>query len=267
MNTGDLIFTTVIQPTGNASTVGELLSEDVLRHAIEQAQGKTILVNEDFNKNAIVGVASQFKEIPGIGFTIGGRILKSEFINGARQVEEFELRDVAQSFDFKTPGYARIPEYVSSTVVAVEFAKMGRKTTVCLITIDNSFEIVGTSACVDPEKFDEETGRKWAWKDALNKLEELDGFLRRSAPRELVMPSLSPEQMEELKEALIEARREELHNNLGPAPWLVHLKDEEPDEGVKADGAAEDWESPDTSNWVDGMVSARDSHSDGDADA
>lgn len=61
-------------------------------------------------------------------------------------------------------------------VSKVEFGKMGKKTTACLITLENGFEIVGTSACVRPEDFDPEIGKYYALVDALRKLGENVGF-------------------------------------------------------------------------------------------
>lgn len=63
-------------------------------------------------------------------------------------------------------------------VVSQEYQIMGKKTTVCLLTAKNGFEIVGTSACVDPKNFNEEIGRFYALKDALDKLDEVVGFYR-----------------------------------------------------------------------------------------
>lgn len=63
-------------------------------------------------------------------------------------------------------------------IVKEEFLRIGKKTTVCLLTIDNGFEVLGTSHCVNPKHFDEEVGREWAKKDAMDKVEMLDGFVR-----------------------------------------------------------------------------------------
>lgn len=54
--------------------------------------------------------------------------------------------------------------------------KLGHKTTVCMLTLKNGFEIVGTSACINPEEYDYNLGHKYALVDALNKLDELSGF-------------------------------------------------------------------------------------------
>lgn len=60
----------------------------------------------------------------------------------------------------------------------IEFKKIGVKTTVCLLTLGNGFEIVGTSACVDPAAFNSDIGNHFALVDAIHKLDELAGFYR-----------------------------------------------------------------------------------------
>ena len=63
----------------------------------------------------------------------------------------------------------------------VEFDKVGKKTTYCLLIVKKGFEVVGTSACVDPANFVVELGQKYALKAALKKLDELQGFYRQLA--------------------------------------------------------------------------------------
>lgn len=65
-------------------------------------------------------------------------------------------------------------EYVTS----VTFHKLGHKTTVAFLTMNNGFELVGTSACVNPDDFSEPIGQHFALVDALNELDGLVGFLR-----------------------------------------------------------------------------------------
>jgi len=58
--------------------------------------------------------------------------------------------------------YTRIPD---STV------------TICNITLENGFSVRGESACIDPANFDEWTGADLAFKDAFEKLWQLEGYL------------------------------------------------------------------------------------------
>lgn len=65
-------------------------------------------------------------------------------------------------------------------VSGVTFHKLGNKTTVALLTANNGFEIVGTSACVNPADFNESIGQHFALVDALNILDGFVGFARQS---------------------------------------------------------------------------------------
>jgi hypothetical protein len=61
-------------------------------------------------------------------------------------------------------------------IAKTEYRKMGEKTTICLIKLDNGFEIVGTSACVDPENYKKEIGEELAYNNAIKKLEEFEAY-------------------------------------------------------------------------------------------
>lgn len=65
-----------------------------------------------------------------------------------------------------------------SYVENAEAYKLGQKTTVVILTLHNGFELVGTSACVNPADFNEEIGSHYALVDALDKLDGFAGFLR-----------------------------------------------------------------------------------------
>ena len=50
-------------------------------------------------------------------------------------------------------------------------------TTVCQLHMENGYVILGTSACVDPAKFNKALGEKYAYEDAINKAWPLEGYL------------------------------------------------------------------------------------------
>lgn len=50
-------------------------------------------------------------------------------------------------------------------------------TTVCQLFMENGYVVLGTSACVDPAKFNKATGEKFAYEDAINKCWPLEGYL------------------------------------------------------------------------------------------
>lgn len=60
-------------------------------------------------------------------------------------------------------------EDVEHNIKSCCFAKLGHKTTVCVIIMANGFEVVGSSACVDPEQYDQHTGQQYAYEDAFDK--------------------------------------------------------------------------------------------------
>ena len=54
--------------------------------------------------------------------------------------------------------------------------RIGNKTTCVVLVLKNGFEVVGTSACVDPAKYDHEIGKSFARKRAVDKIWELEGY-------------------------------------------------------------------------------------------
>jgi hypothetical protein len=78
--------------------------------------------------------------------------------------------------ELKLTGYQT--ELYRGFVESVTFHKVGKKTTVALLTVDNGFEIVGTSACVNPDDFNEKIGNHYALANALDKLDSFVGFAK-----------------------------------------------------------------------------------------
>lgn len=66
---------------------------------------------------------------------------------------------------------------IADLISEVQYMRVGRKTTICLITLDNGYEIVGTSACVNPNEYDYELGKKYAKEDAVSKMSDIEGFI------------------------------------------------------------------------------------------
>jgi hypothetical protein len=50
-------------------------------------------------------------------------------------------------------------------------------TTICQLFMENGYVILGTSACIDPAKFNKALGEKYAYEDAINKAWPLEGYL------------------------------------------------------------------------------------------
>lgn len=68
------------------------------------------------------------------------------------------------------------PEYIEDCIESEEVLTIGKKTTVVLLTLKSGFEVIGTSACVDPSQYDVEVGKSFARKRALDKVWELEGY-------------------------------------------------------------------------------------------
>lgn len=71
-------------------------------------------------------------------------------------------------------------EYIDGrieSIEGVEFSKISDTMTLCQILLDNGYQVIGTSACVHPENYNQEIGEKLAYEDAFKKLWPLFGFL------------------------------------------------------------------------------------------
>jgi hypothetical protein len=53
----------------------------------------------------------------------------------------------------------------------------GSQLTICCLTLKNGFTVTGESACVSPENFDRDIGRKVAYENAVHKIWALEGYL------------------------------------------------------------------------------------------
>jgi hypothetical protein len=61
-------------------------------------------------------------------------------------------------------------------VMSEAYAVLGKKTTVCVLTLENGFEVVGTSSPARQGDFDIFVGRESAKQDALRKVGEFTAF-------------------------------------------------------------------------------------------
>ena len=57
-----------------------------------------------------------------------------------------------------------------------EFLKVGKKTTICLMTLKNGFEILTSSSCVNPDDYDQEIGERISYRKALEKLSDTQWY-------------------------------------------------------------------------------------------
>jgi len=67
---------------------------------------------------------------------------------------------------------------ILAKVVNTEYHLLpGTTTTICHITLQNGFIILGQSACVDPGEYNQALGEKYAFEDAIDKIWQLEGYL------------------------------------------------------------------------------------------
>lgn len=76
-----------------------------------------------------------------------------------------------------TRGPRLTPDDIDRVIVRSEYHVFAPTTTVCCITLINGYTVIGQSACVSPENFNEGIGREIAFKDARQKIWALEGYL------------------------------------------------------------------------------------------
>lgn len=79
-----------------------------------------------------------------------------------------------------SPGPRLTEQDINDAVRGLQYYVFPHTTvTACCLTLQNGYNVIGTSACVSLENFDEGIGRALAYKDALRKVWELEGYLLR----------------------------------------------------------------------------------------
>lgn len=69
------------------------------------------------------------------------------------------------------------PEILESKIKEVQYHQFdGTTVTVCCMTLENGFNVIGESACISPAYFDDEIGKKVARENAFEQLWKLYGF-------------------------------------------------------------------------------------------
>lgn len=72
------------------------------------------------------------------------------------------------------------PAHIDAQIASEDYALFGGVMTVCCLTLQNGFMVIGESAPASPANFDSELGRKIARDNARNKIWALEGYLLRS---------------------------------------------------------------------------------------
>ena len=69
-----------------------------------------------------------------------------------------------------------IIEELEKVIGDITFSKHGVKTTVGHVTLENGFEIIESSSCVDPENYSQTIGEGIIRERIINKVWELEGY-------------------------------------------------------------------------------------------
>lgn len=77
------------------------------------------------------------------------------------------------------------PELIDGVMIGGQYWQPeGTTLTVCVITLKNGTHVVGESACISPENFDAEIGKKIAYQNAREKIWALEGYLLKQSLHE-----------------------------------------------------------------------------------
>ena len=88
-------------------------------------------------------------------------------------------QDLEQEIQGKGLNAPRLkPEDIDNAISGAQYHVFeGSQLTVCCLTLQNGFTVTGESACASPENFDEAIGQSVAYKNAREKIWQLEGYL------------------------------------------------------------------------------------------
>lgn len=69
------------------------------------------------------------------------------------------------------------PQDIDSRIAGEQYHVFNGVLTICCLTLQNGFTVIGESACASPENFDLEIGNKISFENARNKIWTLEGYL------------------------------------------------------------------------------------------
>lgn len=87
-------------------------------------------------------------------------------------MRKFEYEDTPMADGFPSVTLGDVERAIADVSYTVLTDSSGRAstTTVCMITLDNGHSVIGSSACVVPEKFNREMGEKCAYEKAMDEV-------------------------------------------------------------------------------------------------
>ncbi len=93
------------------------------------------------------------------------------------------MNDIEKEIQDKKLTAPRItPDRLEEVIVSEQYFVFPNTTfTACLLTLENGYNVLGESACVDAKNFNADIGRKIARENARNKIWPLEGYLLRQS--------------------------------------------------------------------------------------
>lgn len=74
---------------------------------------------------------------------------------------------------------------IEAIIVSAQYHHFpGTNVTVCCLTLQNGFAVIGESSCVNPANFNETKGRLYARHKAISKIWDLEGYLLKTIHKE-----------------------------------------------------------------------------------
>ena len=88
-------------------------------------------------------------------------------------------------------------QHIKAKIKDVKYIVMGRMT-ICQIELHSGFCVIGTSSCINPEDFNLAVGQDIAYKNAFDKLWELEGYLAMNMKPMIKLPVLVESQVKKV---------------------------------------------------------------------
>ena len=96
--------------------------------------------------------------------------------DGGVPASESNVEQMIQDKNLNAPRLT--PESIDRVIVNEDYHVFpGTTVTVCCLTLENGFNVIGESAAASPENFDEEVGRVISRRNARDKIWSLEGYL------------------------------------------------------------------------------------------
>lgn len=69
------------------------------------------------------------------------------------------------------------PESLELKIIEEKYIKLSERMMICILILENGYEVIGESSCIDPKNFDEGIGKQVSKQNAINKFWPIEGYL------------------------------------------------------------------------------------------